>query len=87
MKKNNTNNECKLHTMPPTITDNDISALFNGILLVIKKKIELEKRAEILSINMTNDRLIKQLKEKQAECVRLKNEIIYLKSQLEQNNK
>lgn len=73
--------------MPPTITDQDISALFNGILLVVKKKIELEKRAEILSINMTNDKLLKELKEKQAECNRLKNEILYLKSQLEEKDK
>lgn len=79
--------ECKVHVMPPTITDQDISALFNGILLVVKKKIELEKRAEILSINMTNDKLLKELKEKQAECNRLKNEILYLKSQLEEKDK
>lgn len=78
--------ECKVHVMPPAITDQDISALFNGILLVVKKKIELEKKAEILSINMTNDRLIKELKEKQAECIRLKNEILYLKSQLKERD-
>lgn len=74
--------DCKVHVMPPSISDQDISALFNGILLVVKKKIELDKKAEILSINLTNERLVKELKEKQAECIRLKNEIIYLKSLL-----
>ncbi len=82
----NKEKNCKLHIMPQTITDQDISALFNGILLVVKKKIELEKKAEILSINLSRDRLLKELKEKQAECIRLKNEILYLKSQLNQKD-
>ena len=82
MNKDNEKN-CKVHVMPPTITDQDINALFNGILLVVRKKIELETRAEILASNMTNDKLMRKLKEKEAECNRLKNEILYLKSQLE----
>lgn len=74
--------ETKIHVMPPSITDEDISALFNGILNVVKKKIELENKAEIININANYTKLLKDYKEKQAECNRLKNEIIFLKSQL-----
>ena len=31
----------KIHVMPPAISDADITALFNGIINVVKKKIEL----------------------------------------------
>ena len=72
----------KIHVMPPQITDDDITALFNGIINVVKKKIELEKNAEIINMNLHQEKLIKELKEKRAEIIRLKNEIIYLKSQL-----
>lgn len=84
MEKSNDNKtqKYKLHVMPPAITDDDITALFNGIINVVKKKIELEKNAEIINMNINCDQLMKDLKEKQAEIVRLKNEIIYLKSQL-----
>lgn len=84
MTKNidNKTQKYKLHIMPPSITDDDITALFNGIVKVVKKKIELEKNAEIINMNINNKQLLKELKEKQAEIVRLKNEIIYLKSQL-----
>ena len=75
-------NKLKIHVMPPSITDDDITALFNGILNVVKKKIELETKAEIININVNYEKLLKELKEKQAECNRLKNEIIYLKSQI-----
>jgi len=81
-KSNNKNENVKIHVMPPTITDDDITALFNGILNVVKKKIELEKNAEIINMNVNHAKLIKELKEKNAEINRLKNEIIYLKSQL-----
>ena len=87
MKNNQTptsnNMETKIHVMPPNITDEDISALFNGILNVVKKKIELETKAEIININANFSNVLKELKEKQAECIRLKNEIIFLKSQLD----
>ena len=81
-KSNNKNENVKIHVMPPSITDDDITALFNGILNVVKKKIELEKNAEIINMNVNHAKLIKELKEKNAEINRLKNEIIYLKSQL-----
>ncbi len=68
--------------MSPTITDADITALFNGIVNVVKKKVELETKAEFLNMNIHHNQLLKQLKSKQAECVRLKNEILFLKSQL-----
>lgn len=74
--------KCNIHVMPPTITDDDIVALFNGIMSVMRRKIELDARAEIINTNLTNERLLKSLKEKTAECNRLKNEIIFLKSQL-----
>ncbi len=73
----------KIHVMPPSITDEDITALFNGIVNVVKKKIELEKNAETINLNYNLEHLTKQLHEKQAEINRLKNKIIYLKSQLE----
>ena len=72
----------KIHVMPPSITDEDISALFNGIVNVVKKKFELEKNAETINLNLNLERLLKELKEKNAEIIRLKNEIIHLKSQL-----
>lgn len=75
------NQNYKIHVMPPSITDDDITALFNGIINVVKKKIELEKNAEIINMNLHQEKLIKELKEKRAEIARLKNEIIYLKSQ------
>ena len=73
----------KIHVMPPSITDEDINALFQGIVNVVKKKFELEKNAETINLNFDIKRLINELKEKQAEIIRLKNEIIYLKSQNE----
>ncbi|MBE7076552.1 MAG: hypothetical protein E7374_01525 [Clostridiales bacterium] len=73
---------CNIHMMPPPITDEDISALFNGLISIVKKKIELETRAEVISMNENVENLKQLLKEKQAECVRLKNEIIYLKNEL-----
>lgn len=78
-------NEKKLniHVMPPSITDEDITALFNGIINVVKKKCELEKNAEIINSNLNIEKLMKELHEKQAEISRLKNEIIFLKSKLE----
>ena len=76
----------KIHVMPPSITDADITALFNGLINVVKKKIELEKNAEIININLNQERLLKELKEKRAEIVRLKNEIVFLKTKIEKEN-
>ena len=83
MKNNQTpqNDKTQIHVLPPQITDEDISALFNGIINVVKKKFELEKNAETINLNFNIENLKKQLHEKQAEINRLKNEIIYLKSQ------
>ncbi len=75
-------NDFTLHVMPSKITDEDIAALFNGLLKVVQKKFELDNKAEILNLNISRDKLIKALQEKEAECIRLKNEIIYLKSNL-----
>ena len=57
----------KIHVMPPAITDADITALFNGIINVVKKKIELEKNAEIINMNIHQEKLIKELNEKLRE--------------------
>ena len=57
----------KIHVMPPQISDEDISALFNGIVNVVKKKFELEKNAETINLNINIQKLIKELKEKQNE--------------------
>lgn len=72
--------------MPPQISDEDINALFSGLVSIVRRKIELESRAEIININLNYDKLARALKAKQAECVRLKNEILNLKSQLENKN-
>ncbi len=87
MKNNKTPNEQSftMHVMPPSITDEDISALFNGILNVVKKKFELEKNAETINLNVNINSLMRELKEKQAEIVRLKNEIIFLKQELKKS--
>ena len=74
----------KIHVMPPAISDEDISALFNGIVNVVKRKYELEKNAETINLNINLDRLMKELKEKQAEIIRHKNEIIYLKTKIKE---
>ena len=72
----------KLHVMKPAISDEDITALFNGIVNVVKKKVELENNSQIIEMNLCRDMLVKELKEKKAEIVKLKNEIVRLKSQL-----
>lgn len=71
-----------LHVMPSQISDDDIQALFGGLLKIVQKKYELDTRAEIINLNLNQDKLLNALKEKQAECNRLKNEIIYLKASL-----
>lgn len=83
MKENENKENCQIHIMPSQITDSDLTALFNGILNVVKKKFELDTKSEILCMNQNMQTLASSLKEKEAECIRLKNEIIYLKSQLE----
>lgn len=77
-------NSAKIHVMPPQISDEDITALFNGIVKVVKKKIELEKNAEIINLNINFEKALKELNEKKSEIIRLKNEIIYLKSQIKE---
>ena len=74
--------DCNIYVMPPAITDEDTTALFNGIMEVVKHKLELDAKAEIINLNLTQERLISELKAKSAECNRLKNAIIYLKSKL-----
>lgn len=85
MKKTENKTDCTMHVMPPQITDEDITALFNGIINVVRKKIELENKAEILNTNISLENAIKALKQKENECIRLKNEIIYLKEKLNKN--
>ena len=82
-KNNKSKINCTLHVMPPQISDEDINALFSGLVSIVRRKIELESRAEIININLSYDKLSRELKSKQAECIRLKNEILNLKSQLE----
>ena len=87
-EKDHLNNEnCQIHVMPTAITDADISSLFNGLLNVVKKKFELDTKSNLIAINNNINRLKKELDEKRAECIRLKNEIIYLKSELSSREK
>lgn len=85
-KENKKIGSCKIHVMPSQISDNDISALFNGLLNVVKKKFELDCEAQFINYNINIDNLKRELKNKINECNRLKNEIINLKSQLEKQN-
>ena len=72
--------KCNLIVMTPLISDEDITALFKGLIGVVRKKIELETRSEIINMNISNQKLLKELKEKQSECNRLKNELLYYKN-------
>lgn len=72
--------------MPTSISDDDINSLFNGILAVVRKKYELETKSHLFNINNNLNKLSKELIEKRNECNRLKNEIIYLKQKLKDNN-
>ena len=76
-KKENKLSGCKVHVIPTAISDNDISALFNGLLNVVKKKFELDCQAEVINYNINIDKLTSELKNKTNECNRLKNEILY----------
>ena len=82
---NEEKDSCQIHVMPPQITDSDITALFNGLLNIVKKKIELDGKSQLLNISTDMQNLAHQLKAKQAECNRLKNEIIKLKAELNKN--
>ena len=87
MKKSQNNNHCNFYVMPSTITDNDISALFQGLLNVVKKKFELDNQAEYYHFSQDINKLKNELKAKTAECNRLKNEILNLKQKLNQDTK
>ena len=76
--------DCNVYVMPPAITDEDITALFNGIVNVVRHKLELDVKAKVLNLNLTQEKLLNELKAKTAECNRLKNEIIYLKSKIKE---
>lgn len=92
MMKDETNNtkplneNCNVHVMPPQISDDDINALFAGIINIMRRKIELETKAEIINATSNFEKVLAELKAKQAECNRLKNEIIHLKTLLSDNN-
>lgn len=81
-KEDNLKPNFKLHVMKPMISDEDITALFNGIINVVKKKVELENNSQLIEMNLCQEKLVQELKSKKAEIVRLKNEIINLKTQL-----
>lgn len=82
MKKNSQSTTCTYHVMPSTISDSDITALFNGLTSIIKHKVEVETKAEILNANLSLTKVLNELKEKTAECNRLKNEIIFLQNEI-----
>ena len=84
MRNDSKNENCNVHVMPPAISDEDIAALFNGILNVVKKKIEMETKSNMINLNLNIEHLMKKLNEKKAECNRLKNEIIFLKSKIKE---
>lgn len=77
--------KCSVHVMPPPISDEDINALFAGIVNIMRRKIELETKAEIINTTSNFEKILAELKVKQAECNRLKNEVLRLKAKLAQN--
>lgn len=79
-QNNNPKQQCSVHVMPSPISDEDINALFAGIVSIMKRKIELETKAQIINTQSYCEKLLAELKTKQAECNRLKNEILHLKS-------
>lgn len=81
-ESNQKENNFTIKVFPSGISDEDITSLFLGLVRVVKKKFELDSRAQIINLNLNNEKLAKELKAKIAECNRLKNEIIYLKSKL-----
>ena len=83
-KENNKNQKCTIHVLPQTITDNDINSLFLGLVDIVKKKIELDYKSQFINLNSGYAKMEKLLKEKTAECNRLKNELLFLKSQTNQ---
>lgn len=84
MQNENKNGKCNIHVMPSSISDSDIAALFQGLLNVVKKKFELDSQAQFINVNYNLEKLKNELKNKINECNRLKNEIIHLKSLLNQ---
>ncbi len=87
MIKNNEkdkNQKCTIHVLPQTISDNDINSLFLGLVDIVKKKIELDYKSQFITLGSNYSKIEKRLKEKTAECNRLKNELLFLKSQTNQ---
>lgn len=84
-KQNKPKTQCSVHVMPPPISDEDINALFAGIVSIMKRKIELETKAQVINTQSYCEKILAELKAKQAECNRLKNEILRLKNLLETN--
>lgn len=76
-------NNCTIHVLPPSISEADINALFLGLVDVVKKKIELDYKSQLVNISEDYLRVKNELKQKSAECNRLKNEILNLKSIIE----
>ena len=68
MEKDN----CKIHTINPTITDQDLSALFEGLIDVVKKKYELDYASKIINLNKKIEILTKLIREKDIEILNLK---------------
>lgn len=83
--KQNNQNKCNIHVMPPPISDEDVNALFAGVVSIMKRKIELETKAQIINTQSYCEKILAELKSKQAECNRLKNEILHLKNLLANN--
>ncbi len=77
--------KCRVSVMPPKIDDNDIVALFNGLLQIVKRKSELDVNAQIINLNNTIIKLKEELKASKKECVKLKNELLFLKAKEVQN--
>ena len=66
------NNKCNIHTISQTITDQDLSSLFNGLMDVVKKKYELDFNAKIINLNKKIEILSKLIKQKDQEILSLR---------------
>lgn len=69
------NNKCNIHTINPIITDKDLSALFDGLMDVVKKKYELDYSAKIMNLDKKIEILTSLIKERDQEILSLKEKL------------
>ena len=72
--------DTKLYNNESEFTDEDISALFSGVLNIIKEKIFIESESELYRLQKECELLQNALDMKTKELNKIKNKNIYLKT-------